>query len=272
MNARLPIGHAFIDGIALWSPRLPGWPLAARILRGELSPPSEPARRPSSTLLPPTERRRAPDTVAVALEVAAAACDSAAVAAAQTPSVFASTHGDLAISDYMCETLASTPSLTSPTKFHNSVHNAAAGYWTIATGCYKPYTALTAFTHTFGQALLEGLVQCSTGHTPVLVVAYDIEARGPMAAMAPSQGLFGAGLVLAPIESAATKAAVTWRVVADSAAKASSPKPASQELVGPNAMSPCLPMFEALASSGGTAAFSLGPQMLLQVDVTMTEH
>ena len=40
--------------------------------------------------------------------------------------MFTSTHGDLAITDYMCQTLATAPSEISPTKFHNSVHNAAA--------------------------------------------------------------------------------------------------------------------------------------------------
>ena len=60
-------------------------------------------------LLAPTERRRAPDTVAVALEVAARAVRAAQRAPAELPSVFASTHGDLAISDYMCATLAQTP-------------------------------------------------------------------------------------------------------------------------------------------------------------------
>jgi hypothetical protein len=103
------VRSAWIDGIALWAPRLPGWEQSAAILRGELEPPAEPARRPSPSLLPPTERRRAPDTVAVSMEVAARACESAGIDPARTASVFASTHGDLAISDYMCETLAKTP-------------------------------------------------------------------------------------------------------------------------------------------------------------------
>ena len=76
--------------------------------------------------------------VAVALEVALAACRAADRDPATLPSVFASTHGDLAITDYMCETLATDPTAVSPTKFHNSVHNAAAGYWTIGAGCVRP--------------------------------------------------------------------------------------------------------------------------------------
>ena len=78
-------------------------------------------------------------------EVAAQACAMAARDAAALPCVFASTHGDLAITDYMCATLAGAPRELSPTKFHNSVHNAPAGYWTIATHCHAASNAVCAW-------------------------------------------------------------------------------------------------------------------------------
>jgi len=261
---------AWVDGIALWAPRLPGWDEAAAILRGEREAPPDPARRPSPSLLPPTERRRAPDTVAVSMEVAARACEAAGVDPAQTASVFASTHGDLAISDYMCDTLAKTPALTSPTKFHNSVHNAAAGYWTIATGCYEPYTAISAFGHTFGNGLLEALVQAETSGAPVLYVAYDIEAKGPMASVVPSRGMLGAALVISPVATPRTQAALAWEVV-HSPAPASAPRTASLALTGVNDMTPCLPLYEALAAGDGTVGLSLGPGLLLRLGVSQVE-
>ena len=184
---------AYVNGVSFWAPRLPGWQVAAPVLRGEAAAPLQPATRPVPTLLGPTERRRAPDTVAIALEVASRACESAGVDPKTLPSIFASTHGDLAISDYMSETLARTPTLISPIRFHNSVHNAAAGYWTIGTGCYEPYTALTAYEDTFGEGLLEALTQAACGDRATLLVAYDIEARGPLATMVSSRGLLGAG-------------------------------------------------------------------------------
>ena len=52
------------------------------------------------------ERRRAPESVAVALEVALAACTASGRDPSTLPSVFASTHGDLAITDYVASTLA----------------------------------------------------------------------------------------------------------------------------------------------------------------------
>ena len=127
--------EVFIDGVGFWASRLPGWSAAREILTGRAPAPSAAVPRPSPALLPPAERRRAPDTVALALEVASRACEAAGRDPKSLSSVFASTHGDLAISDAICDTLAKTPSLTSPTKFHNSVHNAAAGYWTIGTAC-----------------------------------------------------------------------------------------------------------------------------------------
>ena len=264
------VRSAWIDGIALWGPRLPGWEQSAAILRGEIEPPAEPARRPSPSLLPPTERRRAPDTVAVSMEVAARACESAGIDPSRTASVFASTHGDLAISDYMCETLAKTPTLTSPTKFHNSVHNAAAGYWTIATGCYEPYTALSAFQHTFGQGLLEALVQAETSGAPVLYVAYDIEAKGPMATVVESRGMLGTALVVSPSASTRSQAALAWEVVA-SPAPASRARPASLELAGGSEMATCLPLFESLAAGDGLVAASLGPGLLLRLGVSQVQ-
>ena len=191
-------GHTlYVEGIGFWASRLPGWEVARAVLRGEAAAPATPQTRPAPALLPPAERRRAPDTVAVSLEVASRACEMAKRDPKLMASVFASTHGDLAISDALCDTLAKTPSLTSPTKFHNSVHNAAAGYWTIATGCLKPYTSLSGYTYTFGEGLLEAASQALSEGGPVLYVAFDIEAKGPVGTMQPSRGVFAGALVLA---------------------------------------------------------------------------
>jgi hypothetical protein len=259
----------YVDGIGLWAPRLPGWSAARAILRGEAEPPHEPAARPSPALLPQTERRRAPDTVAIALEVAASACAAAGCAPEEVPSVFASAYGDLGVSHAMCEQLAKNPLDTSPTKFHHSVHNAAAGYWAIATGCLEPYTALTAHRHTFGTGLLTASVQ-ALERTRVLYVAYDIEARGPLASMALSRGMLGAALLVAPERTLRSRARLTLRVVdavenaADACATAA--RPANAALVEGNAMADCLPLFEALADEvPRSLALTLSERLMLDV-------
>ena len=67
---------AGIAGIGFWTRGLPSWD-AARAFIADGSLPADPPARPSPQLLAPNERRRAPETVAVALEVALAACADA---------------------------------------------------------------------------------------------------------------------------------------------------------------------------------------------------
>ncbi|HEY4559810.1 MAG TPA: beta-ketoacyl synthase chain length factor, partial [Lysobacter sp.] len=186
---------ARIEGVGFWAPGVPTWQDAIALVRQGVLPDAAPVR-PSPQLLPPNERRRAPDSVAVALDVALAACSAANRDPKTLPSVFASMHGDLAITDYMCATLAEQPTAISPIRFHNSVHNAAAGYWTIGAGAMEPATSISAFDATFAQGLVEACVQLATGSEAVLLVAYDSASTGPLAKVQPSNGLLGGALVL----------------------------------------------------------------------------
>jgi hypothetical protein len=264
-----PCGTLYVEGIALWASRLPGWDAARGILRGESQAPAAPSARPAPALLAPTERRRAPDTVAIALEVAARACENARHDPKTLPSVFASTHGDLAINDYMCDTLAKTPALTSPTKFHNSVHNAAAGYWTIGTGCLKPYTAVSAYRHTFGQGLLETATQVAIEDEPVLYVAYDIESRGPLGSMATSRGLLGCALVVGAHPLDRSQAQIDVFVADRVVERSSVARPANAALVEGNAMADCLALFEALADGEPRKLeYTLSSRLLLELHIT----
>jgi hypothetical protein len=257
----------YIEGIGFWASRLPGWDVARSILRGEAVAPATPQTRPAPALLPPAERRRAPDTVAVALEVAARATEMSRRDPKGMPSVFASTHGDLAISDYMSATLAKTPLLTSPTKFHNSVHNAAAGYWTIATGCLKPYTSVSGYYFTFGEGLLEAISQALSEGGPVLYVAFDIEARGPVGTMQPSRGVFAGALVISPEASEGHLAKLAFEVCGE--APPTLARAQNAALVDGNAMANGLPLFEALADGvERDLVQSLAPQLSLRMHVT----
>src|SRR3546814_8764549 len=102
--------------------------------------------------------------------------------------------------DYMCATLASEPRTISPTKFHNSVHNAAAGYWTIGSGCMHASTAVSAFDASFAQGLVEALAQLAEGAEAVLLAAYDGPATGPLETMSHSQ--IGRAHVRTPVTNA----------------------------------------------------------------------
>ena len=259
-----PALSAGIAGIGFWASGLPSWQAARAYADGAGLPADAPAR-PSPQLLAPNERRRAPETVAVALEVALAACTEAGRDPAVLSSVFASTQGDLAITDYMCETLAADPRSISPTRFHNSVHNAAAGYWTIGTGAMAPTTAISAHDASFAQGLLEALVQLATDTDAVLLVAYDGQATGPLAQVSQSLGLLGGALLLVR-DPVAGMPRLRARVEDAPAALALEDGPLSQLLAG-NAMAPMLPLFEALAGARPHAIIKAGHGKVLQVDI-----
>jgi len=257
----------YIEGIAFWAPTLPGWDIARAAFRGEGAPADPPARRPSPQVLAPAERRRAPDSVALALEVAGASVAASGRAAPQLPCVFASAHGDLAINDYMCATLAGTPTQLSPTKFHNSVHNAAVGYWTIGTGCQQASNSLSAFDNTFAAALLEAAAQCAADQQALLLVGFDAEAVGPLKQVHVSEGLLAGAFVLSPERSERTVAAFDWALVHGASARAPLHSAAARALP-PNAISDLLPLFEALAALSADIAplrMPLSPQLALEL-------
>lgn len=239
--------QATIEGIGFWAPGLPSWDAARAYAKGGERVADAPPR-PSSQLLAPNERRRAPEPVAVALEVALAACTAAEREPIALPSVFASASGDLVITDYMCATLASDPRSISPTRFHNSVHNAAAGYWTIGTGAMQPATALSAGDATFAQALIEALAQLASGAADaVLLAAYDGASVGPLKQIVPSAGLLGGAMVLSRHEREG--APVLAVQLGDDHGETASIGPLSKHAAG-NAMAQMLPVFDALARDG----------------------
>ena len=247
--------EAVVEGIGFWGSGLPDWDAACAWARGGVHPAQVPAR-PAPLLLAANERRRAPATVAVALEAALAACEAAGREAAALPSVFASTHGEMSISDYMCTTLASDPRAVSPTRFHNSVHNAAAGYWTIAAGAMEPATAISA---DFAMGLLEALAQRATGAGAVLLVGYDGQAPGLLRQVAQTEGLLGGALVLGPATAGRPRLRL---VLVDGEAPA-----VAAPVAAGNAMAPLLVLFAAIARGDGVALLPAGPGRVLRVEL-----
>src|SRR5574337_1298774 len=195
MSRALTIG---IEGIGVWSPEFPDWPVARAALGEGAKAAVDPAARPPAAILPAGERRRAPESVLIAVEAAQQACAVARRDPGDLAHVFASACGDIAINDYLCATLARAPNEVSPTKFHNSVHNAPAGYWTIASGCMRASTAVSAGAASFGAGLLEAAVRACGEAEPVLFVAYDLAACGPLRDTIASRSAFASAFVLAP--------------------------------------------------------------------------
>ncbi len=91
-----------IEGLGLWNPQLGDFhALRAYLVGDEVPAPG----RPAAAMLPANERRRAPESVLLAAEVAGQAVAMSGRAAAELACVFTSSHGDQAITDYMCTEL-----------------------------------------------------------------------------------------------------------------------------------------------------------------------
>ena len=197
---------AYVDGIGLLGPGIGDWPAGARLLAGETAWVHAPTVLPAPECLPSAERRRTGTVVRLALAVGLEATARAGADPAALAAVFTSSGGDGQNCHEICQVLASAERHLSPTRFHNSVHNAAAGYWGIATGATPASNALCAYDASFGAGLLEALTQVAVERTSVLLIAYDASYPEPLHLHRPIPDAFGVALVLAPAASAASQA------------------------------------------------------------------
>src|SRR5690349_2417085 len=236
----------YVDGIGIWAPGIEDWAALQRVLSGDEIAASGANAKPAPAILPPTERRRAPEPVLLASEAASQAATMAGRDPATLACVFTSTHGDLAITDAMCATLAVDPRELSPTRFHNSVHNAPAGYWTVAAHCHKTATAISAGPSSFAAGIIEAATEVAADGDAVLLAAYDIVARGPLAEVAPSGVPFAAAFVLSPARSAASLAQLSIYPLQGTAAPHALPGALAALTTNPTAVQ-ALPLLVALA-------------------------
>ncbi|MGH8133530.1 MAG: beta-ketoacyl synthase chain length factor [Steroidobacteraceae bacterium] len=189
---------AWVDGVGLLGPGLPDWPAAAQVLCGGVPYVREPTVLPALQCLPAAERRRTGTVVRLALTVGLEAAVQAGAAPAALPAVFSSSGGDGPNCHEICQALASADRQLSPTRFHNSVHNAAAGYWGIATGATAASSAVCAYDASFAAGLIEALTQAVVDETAVLLIAYDGGYPEPLRSTRPIPDAFGVALLLSP--------------------------------------------------------------------------
>ena len=255
--------RVYLEGVGLWSPYLADFAALKSLLGG--TTPEPPAARPGAATLPPNERRRAPESVLLAVEVAAQAVTMSGRHPGELACVFASAHGDQPITDYMCATLAQAPAELSPIRFHNSVHNAPVGYWTIATGCTAASTAVAAQRASFGAGLLEAVSQVLTGQQPVLLVCSDTRGNAPLLEVTDCSESFGCALVLAPEAGAATLARLELTLTRARPATALAEPLAGWRAANPAAAA--LPLLAGVAAGRGRCQLEAAATLGLQVDM-----
>ncbi|HEU4353506.1 MAG TPA: beta-ketoacyl synthase chain length factor [Burkholderiales bacterium] len=205
--------RTYVEGIGLIGPGLPGWHDSRAVLAGTAPYHPVPAVIPASLLLPPAERRRAGLPVKLALAAGAQAFAAAGRDASATATVFTSSSADGQIVHELCATLAAPGREVSPTKFMNSVHNAAAGYWSIATRSHEPSTSLCCYDASFAAGLLECAAQVAVDRKPVALIAYDEPYPEPLHATRPIGGEFGVALLLTPQSTEESVAALDITLV-----------------------------------------------------------
>jgi hypothetical protein len=188
--------RALIDAVGLLGPGLGDWAQSVPVLRGAAPYVSAQVQLPPVEALPPAERRRTGPPVRLALSVGLQVLASRRLDAADVITVFTSSGGDGQVIHEICVALASPQREVSPTRFHNSVHNAPAGYWGIATRSHASSTSLCAFDWSFAAGLLEACAQAATTAQSVLLVSYDLPYPEPLWQARPVQGVLGIALLL----------------------------------------------------------------------------
>jgi hypothetical protein len=198
-----------VEAVGIAGPGLPGWTASRAVLAGAVPYQPAPFTPPSIALLPPAERRRAGIAIRLAIGVGIEALTQAGRDPATMAMVFTSSSGDTeTVSDILC-VLATDRREVSPTRFHNSVHNAPAGYWAVATGSGEPSTSLCAADASFSAGLLDAAAQAVVDDRPVTLVAYDLPYPEPLHRARPIAGTLALALVLTPWQTERCFASLT---------------------------------------------------------------
>lgn len=241
----------YIDGIGVLGPGLDYWPSTSDVLTGKSAYIRKNTVLPSPESLPPAERRRSGPIVKLTLAVGYEAATSAKRDVSLLPTVFSSSSSDGNAGHEICEILASADRRISPTRFHTSVHNAASGYWSIATTSMAPSSVLCAYDASFGAGLLEAATQAAVGNTDVLLIAYDTTYPEPLRSVRGIPDQFGIGLVIAPQKTASSLSQISLRLTKDSADQLSDRALEDLRTSIPTARG--LPMLEAIADRKSTS-------------------
>lgn len=256
----------FVEAVGLAAPGFPSWSRGAPVLRGELPYTPEALVTPVPQLLPVNERRRATPAIKLAFQAAEDAMLCSSLPASSLATVFASSDADLAIIHRISLALSATPRFVSPTDFHNSVHNAASGYWSIGTGAQGASSTLSAFDGSFAAGLLEAYLLCRVDGADTLLVAFDLPAPEPLHAKRPFAHPAAVALVLTREATANSLAAVACETTV--AAESALEEAALEALRLGNPATRALPLLRAFARrSVGQVVLPLRPGTGLAVEL-----
>ena len=261
--------RVYLEGIGLFGPGLQGWAAGREVLAGRQAYAPVAAPLPPVEMLPANERRRAPKIVKIALATGAEAFAAAGRDPAAVATVFASSGGDGDTIHEILSTLASPQREPSPTRFHNSVHNAAAGYWSIASGAKAATSSLCCHDGSFAAGLLEAAVQAVESAEAVALIAYDVPYPAPLSAARPIGAAFAVALLLSPVPSVASFARLALAIRPGAPEHSRGASPALEALRRNTPAARCVPLLAVLAGGGGgEVMLEYLPDLALEAAVT----
>ena len=161
--------RANIDGLALWSP---GIPSASAYLAGVID---EAVEKPPVDIIQSRMKRATSLMCRGAVEVVTHAARDAGWPLDSFATVFGSAHGEIRIAAEQMVMMQEASGVVSPARFKNSVHNTAAGLFSIGAKNRGFTTAVAAGNHTFPMALFEAWALLATGEADKVVVSISEE-------------------------------------------------------------------------------------------------
>lgn len=260
----------YVNSIGLAAPGMTTWQEAQQVLTAEAVYQPVELDKYKPQCLPPNEKRRATQLVRLAFRAAEDAMQGATVNAQDLATVFSSSGGDYVVVDQICTALTQADRAVSPTQFHNSVHNSAAGYWSIGVGSTKASNSLSAYDYSFSQGLLEAAGMVLVDKMDTLLAVYDICPPPRLQKKRLIMQEFGVALVLCR-EKKNSNIELNLELL-DASAPTSTPTSVSmaelESLYAANPAARSLPLLELIAKKlTGDCYFTLPSGLLLKVGV-----
>ena len=266
------MNNIYVDAIGISSAGLKNWESSAKIFTGEAEHILEPVELLKPQTLPSNERRRSTKLIRLAFNACEQLIDTLGIDELQVVSVFASSGGDYEILDKICQTLCTESKSISPTQFHNTVHNAPAGYWSQAIANTQTYTSLSAADYTFATGFLEAISYLLVHDEPVLLNVYDMLTEPPIYKQYPIDYSFSASIKLSPQPSKYSIAKLSCQLLERSSLTNNESHCATNSLETLRINNPaarCLPLLESIATNGKTVSINQSDD--LQLDITVNQ-
>jgi hypothetical protein len=196
-----------VAAVGVLAPGLPDWEAAGPVLAKQCGYVAAALDAPQPTCLAPAERRRSSPTVRLAIAAAEQALRQTSLLPQDMAMVFSSYEAAGLITHQLCETLAGSRDV-SPTQFHNSVHNAPSGYYSIAMNAKRAASSVCRGEWSFAAGLLNAAAQAVADNIAVFYVCYDCLLPTPMCDVMPVVEATAIALVLTPFGE--MKSLATW--------------------------------------------------------------